>query len=152
MQKTLKDVRALFVADTLARKSNKSANALIINLIDLINNPTATITCDLSKGGNIPSRGIVAECLVKLYYKGTKSAKWSEKGYDFTYKGVHYEVKCSTSKGYAHYNPTQDLSHLIFVDQSGIYETTGENIILDKCGKHIQTIKMNRNVKCVVSF
>lgn len=152
-RKTLKQVKELFQNDSLIRKTNKSANNVILNLIALINNDSAIIECgDMSRGGNIPSRGIVAECLVKMYYKNTKSAKWSSSGYDFTYNGVHYEVKCSTSKGYAHYNPKQDLSHLIFVDSTGIYETTGDNIILDKCKKHIQTIKINKNVKCVVSF
>ena len=142
----------MFVADTIARKGNKSANDLIIKLIDLIGNENAVITCDLSKGGKIPSRGVVAECLVKLYYTKKASAEWSPKGSDLHYNGVDYEIKCSTSKGNAHYNPKQDLTHLIFVDQSGIYETTGANIILDKCGKHIKSIKMNRNVKTVVSF
>ena len=63
-----------------------------------------------------------------------------------------YEVKYSSAKGYAHYNPNQDLSNLIFVDRYGVYLTSGKNILLDKCGKHIQTIVMNKNVKVLVQF
>ena len=154
MQKTLLQVKKEFIADTLKRPANKSANKVILNLIDLINNDSAKITADNSKGGNIASRGVVAECLIKLFYKQTKSAKWSPSGSDMTLNGEKWEIKCSTSKGYAHYNPSQKINNLIFVNQYGIFETrNGQDvIILDKCGKHIQSIKITKDVKQVVAF
>lgn len=152
----LNTIKKMFIEDTAKRKANKSANQVVLNAIELVETTNADlkINCDLSKGGNIPSRGIIIENLIKVWYKNSsqKTTKYSIKGYDFKVNGVGFEVKASTSKGYAHYNPNQDLSNLIFVDGSGIYLTSGDNIILDKCGKHIQTIKMNRNVKTLVTW
>lgn len=156
MKLTLTQIKTLFENDTKTRKANKSANAVVIALCDLVaqTNANLVIDCDLSKGGNIPSRGIVAENLVKVWFKNSqqKSSKYSLRGYDFHHNGVGYEVKCSTSKGYAHYNPKQDLTNLIFVNQSGIYLTSGENIILDNCHKHIKDIIFNKNVKVLHTF
>ena len=46
---------------------------------------------------------------------------------DLVVNGVKYEVKYSSAKGYAHYNPrNQDLSNLIFVDRYGVYLTSGK--------------------------
>ena len=154
MKKTLKQVKQEFIADTQKRPANKSANKVILNLIDLVNNDNATITADASKGGNIASRGVVAECLIKLWKTQANNAEWSPKGSDLKINGEEWEIKCSTSKGYAHYNPEQKLNNLIFVNQYGIFETrNGQDvIILDKCRKHIQSIKVNKLVKQVVAF
>lgn len=153
---SLENVKKMFIEDTAKRKGNKSANLVVIKAIELVQefNPTLKVECDLSKGGYIPSRGITVENLIKVWFKNSmqKTTRYASKGYDFKCNGVNYEVKCSTSKGYAHYNPNQDLTNLIFVDGSGIYLTSGDNIVLDKCGKHIQTIKMNKNVKTLLEW
>lgn len=151
---TLKEVKKIFENDTQTRKANKSANLPIIKLIDIINNDSARISCETNQSASALNRGAVVECLIKLLLNGQKSATKSanETRADLVKNGVKYEIKYSSSKGYAHYNPRQDLSNLIFVDNTGVYLTSGANIILDKCGKHIQTIKMNRNVKVLLSF
>ena len=152
----LEKIIEMYTADTARRKANKTANQVVLNAVELVKqfNPNLKIDLDLSKGGTIPSRGIVVENLIKVWFKNSmqKTSRYAAKGYDFKHNGVNYEVKCSTSKGYAHYNPKQDLSNLIFVNSSGIYLTSGDNIVLDKCGKHIQTIKMNKNVKTLLEW
>jgi len=151
---TLKEVKEIFIQDTLTRKANKSANAPIIKLIDIINNNNARISCETNQSASALNRGAVVECLIKLLLNDQKSAKKSanETRADLIKNGVKYEIKYSSSKGYAHYNPRQDLTNLIFVDNTGVYLTSGDNIILDKCGKHIQTIIMNKNVKTLLTF
>lgn len=156
MKKTyrLLEVREMFVRDSIERKANKSANEPIIKLIDMIDNDNATIECEPNNSKGALNRGSVVECLIKLLLKKCNSAKKSYNALeaDLVIKGVKYEIKYSSSKGYAHYNPNQDLSNLIFVDKSGVYLTSGKNILLDKCGKHIQTIVFDKNVKVLVSF
>ena len=151
---TLKEVREIFEKDTLTRKANKSANAPIIKLIDLVGNDSARISCETNNSGSALNRGAVVECLIKLLAKNSKSAKKSanETRADLIKDGVKYEIKYSSSKGYAHYNPNQNLDNLIFVNQYGIYLTSGKNIILDKCGKHIKDIKCNKDTKLLYSF
>ena len=151
---TLKEVKKIFENDTQTRKANKSANAPIIKLIDIIANDNARISCETNQSGTALNRGAVVECLIKLLLNNQKTAKKSanETRADLIKNGVKYEIKYSSSKGYAHYNPNQNLDNLIFVDNTGVYLTSGANIILDKCGKHIQTIKMNKNVKVLLSF
>lgn len=150
-KKNLKEVREMFENDSLARKSNKSSNEAIINLIAMINNDNAVIECD---GTSIMNRGSVVECLIKILALNVEYASkaFNNTESDLVVNGVRYEVKYSSAKGYAHYNPDQDLSNLIFVDRYGVYLTSGKNILLDKCGKHIQTIVMNKNVKVLVQF
>lgn len=153
MTLSLARVRDILNTDTANRPANKSANQVLINLLNLVNNDNAKITiCGTSTGAL--NRGATAECLVKMWLNNQKSAKWAcnDKRADTIHNGKAYEIKCSTSKGYAHYNPKQNLDRLIFVNQYGIYQTTGANIILDKCGKHIKDIKMNANVKTLVEW
>ena len=150
-KRNLKEVREMFEYDSLVRKGNKSSNEAIINLIAMVGNDNAVIECD---GTSIMNRGSVVECLIKLL---ALKVDYASKSYnniesDLIVNGVKYEVKYSSAKGYAHYNPNQDLSNLIFVDRYGVYLTSGKNILLDKCGKHIQTIIMNKNVKVLVEF
>jgi len=146
---TLLQVKEIYERDSHARPNNKSSNEPLIKLIDLINKPYAQISVIEGKQGLI-SRGVVAECLVKMYFNKLEKSEWSAKGCDFTHNGVDYEVKYSSSKGYAHYNPAQNMENLIFMDRFGIYLTNGENIVLDKCKKHIQTInKANATVLLV---
>lgn len=151
---TLKEVKEIFINDTLTRKANKSANLPIIKLIDIINNNNARISCETNQSASALNRGAVVECLIKLLLNDQKSAKKSanETRADLVKNGVKYEIKYSSSKGYAHYNPKQNLDNLIFVDNTGVYLTSGANILLDKCGKHIQTIVMNKNVKTLLTF
>lgn len=151
---TLKEVKKIFENDTQTRKANKSANTPIIKLIDIINNDNARISCETNQSASALNRGAVVECLIKLLLNNQKSATKSanETRADLVKNGVKYEIKYSSSKGYAHYNPRQNLSNLIFVNQYGVYLTSGDNIILDKCEKHIKDIKMNKNVKVLLSF
>lgn len=138
---TLKTLKSIFELDNQTRPANKSSNHAIITLIDLINDSARMVECERSKGGSILNRGSVVECLTKLLINDQKSAKkYLAKRCDLIHEGVKYEIKYSSSKGYAHYNPRQDLSNLIFVNQYGIYLTSGDHIILDKCGKHIKDI------------
>ena len=150
---TLKNLRNTFELDTQMRKANKSSNAPILKLIKLINDDSAMVEVDTtSKSLN---RGSVVECLIKLLLKNQKSAKrYTNKNgrADLTMDGVKYEIKYSSSKGYAHYNPNQDLSNLIFVNQYGVYLTSGKNIVLDKCGKHIQDIKLTNDTRTLVDL
>lgn len=151
---TLLEVREMFVRDTMERKANKSANEPIIKLIDMINNDNATIECEPNNSKGALNRGSVVECLIKLLLTKNNNAKKSYNALDadLEVKGVKYEIKYTSSKGYAHYNPKQDLSNLIFVDRYGVYLTSGKNILLDKCGKHIQTIIFDNNVKTLYTF
>ena len=150
---TLKALKEMYTLDNIKRPACKSSNHAILTLIDLINDNARFVECERSKGGTILNRGSVVECLVKLLINDQKSAKkYLAKRCDLIHEGVKYEIKYSSAKGYAHYNPAQDLSNLIFVDSTGIYLTSGKNILLDKCGKHIQTIVMNDNVKTLYSF
>ena len=137
----------LFVYIAYKNESNEA----IINLIAMINNDNAVIECD---GTSIMNRGSVVECLIKILALNVEYASkaFNNTESDLVVNGVRYEVKYSSAKGYAHYNPDQDLSNLIFVDRYGVYLTSGKNILLDKCGKHIQTIVMNKNVKVLVQF
>lgn len=138
---TLKTLKSMFELDNQTRPANKSSNYAILTLIDLINDNARVVECERSKGGSILNRGSVVECLTKLLINDQKSAKkYLSKRCDLIHEGVKYEIKYSSSKGYAHYNPRQDLSNLIFVNQYGIYLTSGDHIILDKCGKHIKDI------------
>lgn len=141
-------VRAEYVRDGLTRPNNKSSNEPLIKLIDLINNPNATIDVIEGKGGLL-SRGVVAECLIKIYLLNLNASQWASTGYDMEYKGLKCEIKYSSAKGYAHYNPQQDMTNLVFMDRYGIYLTSGKEIVLDKCGKHIQTINKNNATKLV---
>ena len=150
-KRNLKEVREMFEADTRTRKGNKSSNEAIISLIAMVGNDNAVIECD---GTTIMNRGSVVECLIKmLALKVDYASKaFNNTESDLVVNGVKYEVKYSSAKGYAHYNPDQNLDNLIFVDRYGVYLTSGKNILLDKCGKHIQTIVMNKNVKVLVQF
>lgn len=154
MKYTLKQVKELFNKDTELRKGNKSSNLPIIKLIDIINNDNATIECETNNKGTCLNRGATVECLIKLLVnKSDNATKVNDNSVaDMVINGKEYEIKYSSAKGYAHYNPRQNLDNLIFVDNTGVYLTSGKNIILDKCGKHIQTIVMNKNVKTLLTF
>ena len=150
---TLKNLKNAFEFDTLTRKCNKSSNEPILKLIKLINNDSAMVEVDST--AKSLNRGSVVECLIKLLFKNQKSAKrYTNKRNkaDLYIDGVKYEIKYSSSKGYAHYNPNQDLSNLIFVNQYGVYLTSGKNIVLDKCGKHIQDIKLTNDTRTLIDL
>ena len=136
---TLKTIKELLEKDYKTRPNNKSSNMPLIQLIDLINKPTNEISIIETKGTAL-NRGVIAECLIKMYFNKLDKSAWASSGSDFTHKGIEYEVKYSSAKGYAHYNPAQNMENLIFMDRFGIYLTNGKNVILDKCKKHIQTI------------
>ncbi len=136
---TLKSIKEMLVKDYYTRPNNKSSNEPLIKLIDLINNPLNEISIIETKGSAL-NRGVIAECLIKMFYSKENKTQWSPSGVDFSYNGINYEIKYSSAKGYAHYNPSQDLTNILFMDRFGIYLTSGENLVLDKCGKHIQTI------------
>ena len=152
---TLKQLRENIEIDNLFRKGNKSSNLPLLKLIDLIGNDNASITCERGTSGTLVNRGSAVECLIKLLFKNQKNAKRytnDNNRADMSVNGVKYEIKYSSAKGYAHYNPKQNLDNLVFVDSTGVYLTSGKNIILDKCGKHIKTIKMTRDTTQLVDF
>ena len=136
---TLKEIKEILIKDIYARPNNKSSNEPLIKLVDLINNPSNEISIIETKGSAL-NRGVIAECLIKMLVLKLDKSEWSSNGADFEYKGKPFEIKYSSAKGYAHYNPTQCMDNLIFMDRFGIYLTNGKNIVLDKCKKHIQTI------------
>ena len=119
---SLKQVKEIFELDTQTRKANKSSNEPILKLIQLVHNDKATIEVDTtSKSLN---RGSVVECLIKLILKDQQHAKrYNNKGgrADISIDGVKYEIKYSSSKGYAHFKPNQHLSNLMFVYQYCVY-------------------------------
>ena len=148
----LEQVKTMFLLDSATRKANKSSNAPIIKLIDLIDNNSLKITAEMGKGGSILNRGSVVECLVKILLNNQKSAKKYQSGRaDMYLNGVGYEIKYSSAKGYASFSGAI-TRQLIFVNQYGVYLTTGDNLVMDKCGKHIQSIKMNNSVKVLLEF
>ena len=151
---TLKQVRDMFELDSILRKANKSANLPIIKLIDIINNDNAVITCEVaSLSSTILNRGSVVECLIKILMCGyQKTKKYAQNRHDLTLsKGDYYEVKYSSSKGYASYSkPIKDK--LIFVNQYGVYLTSGDNIVFDKCGKHIKDIDLRKPHQVLLTF
>lgn len=147
---TLQELKNLYVEDYKKRPNNKSANMVIIKLIDIINQPQNTISVIDGKGGLI-SRGVSGECLVKMLVLKQKHTEWSPSGADMIYKGKPFEIKVSTSKGYAHYNKMQEMKNVLFLNATGLWLTSEENLILDKCGKHIQTIKYE-NSKQLLHF
>ena len=153
MKLTLTNLKNAFELDTQMRKGNKTSNEPILKLIKLINNDNAIVRVDRTK--NNFHRGSVVECLIKLLFKNQKSAKrYTNKSNraDLYIDGVKYEIKYSSSKGYAHYNPNQDLSNLIFVNQYGVYLTSGKNIVLDKCGQHIKDIKLTDDTTTLIDL
>lgn len=150
---TLTNLKNAFELDTQMRKANKSSNEPILKLIKLIDNNSAIVEVDST--AKSLNRGSVVECLIKLLFKNQKSAKrYTNKNgrADLTLDGVKYEIKYSSAKGYAHYNPNQDLSNLIFVNQYGVYLTSGKNIVLDKCGKHIKDIKLTSDTRTLIDL
>lgn len=149
---TLNNVREMFESDNKKRPSNKTSNSAILTLIDIINDNSKRITCERTKGGTILNRGSVVECLIKIIMKDQQSAKkYGAKRSDMIVNGVHYEIKYSSSKGYASYSkPITDK--LIFVNQYGVYLTDGSNLVMDKCGKHIKDIRMNNSVETLLTF
>ena len=150
---TLKNLKNAFELDTQMRKANKSSNEPILKLIKLIDNNSAMVEVDST--AKSLNRGSVVECLIKLLLKEQKSAKrYTNKNNraDLSINGIKYEIKYSSSKGYAHYNPNQDLTNLIFVNQFGVYLTSGKNIVLDKCGKHIKDIKLTDDTHTLIDL
>lgn len=152
---TIRDLIKMYENNTQQKKANKSSNQVVINVANyvLANVENAekinlAIENESSSKGTL-NRGVAVECLIKALFKNYKRAiqlSKSKNGADLVANGVKYEIKCSTAKGYAHYNQNQVLTNLIFVNQYGIYIVkNGHNhIVLDKCGKHIQDIDYNK--------
>ena len=63
----------LFLKDMQVKPKNKTCNVAILELIDLINDNSKTIKCEIAKGGDVLNRGSVVECLIKLYLTNQKT-------------------------------------------------------------------------------
>ena len=151
---TLKELKQIILENNNQKPKNKNANQPLLYMINLINNDNATIVCErASSKSNMVNRGSAMECLIKLWIlEGNEAIKGvNQYEADIVYNGIKYEVKYSSPIAYAHYNPKQDLSNLIFADTSGIYVSFNGGIVLDKCGKHIKTINKDNALK-VLSF
>lgn len=146
MTYTLEQIKKLYERDNEVRKGNKSANKAIIKLVEIIGKPQNTIGCEPTKGGTIPNRGSVVECLVKmLLLKAEHTDKYGAGETDMELNGKDYEIKYSSPKGYASYSGTIK-SDVIFVDQYGMYKAKPQDLIFDKCGRHIQTINKSKSI------
>lgn len=151
--KTLREIKEIFIADTNARKNYRCANMPIIELIDLVGKPNAEITCEMNPKTLTLNRGSVVECLIKMLALKLDLAvkSFNDSEADLVVNGIEYEIKYSTGKGYANYNANKKIGNLIFVDSYGIYLTNGNEIVLDKCGKHIATLTW-KNYKTLYTF
>lgn len=148
---TIKELKKMYLQNNVLQPKAKSSNNAILSLCDMLDD-SQKIECEETKSGAVLNRGSVVECLIKLLFLNNKTAKKYVKGYDLHQNGKHYEIKFSTGFAYAHYDPKQDLSNLIFVNPYGVYLTSEKNIILDNSKKHIKDIKMNKDVKTLIEF
>lgn len=146
---TLETIKKQLISNTYEKPNNKASNQLFINLIDIINQPQNQIEIITSNLNNATlNKGVIGECLVKMILNKSNFEAWKSNGYDLQINGIDIEIKTSTSKGYAHYCKEQNLDIMLFLDQQGLYLTNGnENIILDKCKKHIQTINKDKSIE-----
>lgn len=151
---TLKELKQIILENNNQKPKNKNANQPLLYMINLINNDNAVIVCErASSKTTMVNRGSAMECLIKLWLFDNDKAIKGVNQYqsDLTYNGIEYEVKYSSPIAYAHYNPKQDLSNLIFADTTGIYVSYNGGVVLDKCGKHIKTINKD-NALQVLAF
>ena len=147
MEKTktinLKALKEMYEKDTAQKPKNKNCNNAIIQLINLINDYSKVIKCELAKGGIVLNRGSVVECLIKLLLTDKKTtSKYKANKNDIRLNGVGYEIKFTNSVAYASLSAKQrkdydnkDFKPLILVDNFGVYLSNTQYYIIAKNGK-----------------
>ena len=139
----LKALKEMFEKDTQNKPKNKNCNNAIIQLINLINDYSKIIKCELAKGGIVLNRGSVVECLIKLLLTNQKTtSKYKANKNDIRLDGVGYEIKYTNSVAYASLSAKQrkdydnkDFKPLILVDNFGVYLSNTQYYIIAKNGK-----------------
>ena len=140
---TLKEVRKMFEMDNFNKPKNKTCNVAILQLINLINDDSKKIVCEIAKGGSVLNRGSVVECLIKLLFTNQKSSsKYKANKNDINLNGVGYEIKYTNSVAYASLSKKQKNEYdnkkykpLIMVDTYGVYLSNTEYYQIAKNGK-----------------
>ena len=139
----LKALKEMYEKDSLNKPKNKVCNNPIIALIELINDYSKIIKCELAKGGNVLNRGSVVECLIKLLLTNQKTTqKYKANKNDIKLDGVGYEIKFTNSVAYASLSAKQrkdydnkEFKPLILVDSFGVYLSNTKYYQIAKNGK-----------------
>ena len=139
----LKQLKEMYEKDTQNKPKNKVCNNPIIALIELINDYSKVIKCELAKGGIVLNRGSVVECLVKLLLTNQKTTqKYKANKNDIKLDGVGYEIKFTNSVAYASLSAKQrkdydnkEFKPLILVDSFGVYLSNTKYYQIAKNGK-----------------
>ena len=147
---TLKQIKAMYQAEILANAKKHICNDAIIQLVELINNENATITCEVARSNSVLNRGCVVECLIKLWLKNQASAKkYACNRNDITLNGVGYEIKYTNSVAYASMSDKQRRAYdnkeykpLILVDSNGVYLSNTKHYMFAKSGKIVGVDKV----------
>ena len=139
----LKELKEMFEKDTQNKPKNKTCNNPILELIELINDYSKIIKCELAKGGVVLNRGSVVECLVKLLLTNQQTTrKYKANKNDIKLDGVGYEIKYTNSVAYASLSSKQKKDYdnkeykpLILVDSFGVYLSNTQYYQIAKNGK-----------------
>ena len=139
----LKQLKEMYEKDTQNKPKNKVCNNPIIALIELINDYSKIIKCELAKGGAVLNRGSVVECLIKLLLTDKKTtSKYKANKNDIKLDGVGYEIKFTNSVAYASLSAKQRVEYehkqykpLILVDSFGVYLSNTKYYQIAKNGK-----------------
>ena len=139
----LKALKEMYEKDNVNKPKNKVCNNPILALIELINDYSKIIKCELAKGGAVLNRGSVVECLIKLLLTDKKTtSKYKANKNDIRLNGVGYEIKYANSVAYASLSAKQradydnkDFKPLIMVDSCGVYLSNTKYYIIAKNGK-----------------
>ena len=139
----LKALKEMYERDNARKPKNKTCNNAIIQLINLINDYSKIIKCELAKGGAVLNRGSVVECLVKLLLTSQKTtSKYKANKNDIKLDGIGYEIKYTNSVAYASLSDKQRTEYdnkqykpLILVDNFGVYLSNTQYYIIAKNGK-----------------
>ena len=151
---SLKQIKAMYEAEILANAKKHICNDAIIQLVELVDNDSAVITCELARSSTVLNRGCVVECLVKLWLKNQASAKkYACNRNDITLDGVGYEIKYTNSVAYASMSDKQredynnkDFKPLILVDPNGVYVSNTKYYLFGKNGKIVGVSKIDKTL------
>ena len=139
---------ALVEENSRLQPKAKTSNNVILNLIDLIDNDF-DIQVEPTRSNSMLNRGSIVECLIKLIFDKRRKHVLKSAGGSDLYKGSkEYEVKFSTTFAYASNNNTNKDIPIILVCESGVYETTYDNLIINKYNK----ILNKPSGKCLIAL
>lgn len=71
---------------------------------------------------------------------------------DTIFLGLPYEIKTSTSKGRASYSKGQNLEHVIFITDDGIYKIDNGIFTTDTTQTHIKTVHFDEKTITLLDF